>query len=1372
MKKTLSVIYILLAVILSIPVLHAQIRPVNPANKKTATDASPFRKGIVLIKFTKAYENLLAARNTDAAYFDIPKLDSALQKLRVKSSKQEFAILFKPGFNQQSAANANRGLAAKKQPLVTPEILDQRHREFGFHLWYRLQFDSTIYLKLVLAKLQSLKGIVDIAEPVPVIKATSFNDPLYPYQNSLNNTGQFGGTPGADIKVEQAWGITTGDSNVVVAVTDEGIKIDHEDLDSSMWFGKGFNFVYGTANIVAANHGTHVAGTVAARSNNGKGISGIVGGNGTAASGARLMSCMISDPDDSFTGDVAASFVFAADNGAAINSNSWGGYSSAYYREWSFIDAVRYFSKYGGGAGTKGGITVWAGGNANFQISGSNSSYDVNNNIRVAATDNMDKKAGFSSYGSYIDISAPGTFVLSSVVDSVNGYVYDYYSGTSMAAPTVSGVMALIASVAPGRFTADEVTGIVLSTADNIDTLNPGYEGKLGSGRVNAYRAVLKAQQMAAQPLLDTVSNTSVSRTCNGYNVSFTKNAANNNVMIALGLSRKFDLPYGRVYNVGDSIGKGAKVVYKGPASTVAITQILKDSARHYFKIWSMNGSNYSGGTVIHADSSFHTLRSPSATQGADNVAIRFGKVCPNSDIMVVVNSLPQFGKPSGDLSAGNTVAGGGTVLYKGAASGFTHSGLTSGTYYYALYPVIGTEYGVAKYLGGYCFSVTGVPLPLKTSFESPDVPPHFALFTPGQRGFGWDIINNGIGSTGSGYAYANNSLNYLPEAFGEVSYLQTASLNVTASDSVICRFAHALPSYDTAFLQSIGLDYTQYLDTLTVLVSADCGQTWQTAWKKWAYELTTMDAFVAEAPTSPADWAQNKVNLTGFIPSGTGSIMVAFKNTNRGGENIYLDDINIYKVKFTDAGIAVILYPTTDACSSPFTPKLVLTNFGINPLTSATIRYAIDGGAVQSFNWSGNKLYEQGDTITLPATTATPGNHTLTVYTVLPNNLADEITSNDTATTNFRVLVPVALAANTTSTESFENPVFVPYQWRLAEPDKAFNWVRISPDITQGFVAASDSSAAFVNTFDNPRIGYTLDLYSPAYNTGNADTVRLTFSRAAADYTGNGATTDKLDVLLTTDCGSTFTPVYSKTGAALTTSPVTSFFYPTSPAEWKTDTVDISNMVRNAGEYRFVFRVTNDNNNNIFLDNVQVQSKQAGVILPLDLLSFTGKAVGTNKAQLAWRTANEIKTQYFELQRSTDGRSFKPILLVHAKGNAQSTTDYGFTDGNLLPGQYYYRLRIEDWDGKQSYSQVVTVVLKNNDVVTVYPVPAKDAVWINSNNIAMIGKNMQLTDIQGRVLKTISISQLPQHLDITILAAGTYLLKLPDNTTIKVIKR
>ena len=177
-------------------------------------------------------------------------------------------------------------------------------------------------------------------------------------------------------------------------------------------------------------------------------------------------------------------------------------------------------------------------------------------------------------------------------------------------------------------------------------------------------------------------------------------------------------------------------------------------------------------------------------------------------------------------------------------------------------------------------------------------------------------------------------------------------------------------------------------------------------------------------------------------------------------------------------------------------------------------------------------------------------------------------------------------------------------------------------------------------------------------------------------------------------------------------------------------------------------------------------------VILPLTLLQFGGKATNNSDGLLTWRTANEVNVSHFELQRSGDGRSFNVIRMVQAKGTAQSETDYSYTDKNLPAGVYYYRLRMVDKDGKETYSAVVTIVLKSSNAITLYPVPAKEAVWLSGSAANLPGTNALLMDVQGRVLQSIRISQWPQRIDVSNLAAGTYLVKVEGVKAMSFIKQ
>lgn len=258
-----------------------------------------------------------------------------------------------------------------------------RHRAWGFHLWLELLIDPEMNVIDAVKQFSALAE-VDFAEPEyskrlviddPVLNFSgpvmfpdtasgmrwSPNDPLYNNQWHYNNTGQQNGTPGADISLQDAWEIEKGNSNVIVAIIDGGIEYTHTDLTGNMWPAIGYNFVNGNANVVGDNHGTHVAGTVAAVTNNAVGMAGVAGGSG-ANNGVRLMSCQV------FTAGGNGGFhlapVYAADNGAAITQNSWN-YSHTGVYEQSVLDAIDYFNVNGGGLAMNGGITIFSAGNNN-----------------------------------------------------------------------------------------------------------------------------------------------------------------------------------------------------------------------------------------------------------------------------------------------------------------------------------------------------------------------------------------------------------------------------------------------------------------------------------------------------------------------------------------------------------------------------------------------------------------------------------------------------------------------------------------------------------------------------------------------------------------------------------------------------------------------------------------------------------------------------------------------------------------------------------------------------------------------------------------------------------------------------------------------
>lgn len=307
------------------------------------------------------------------------------------------------------------------------------------------------------------------------------------------------------IKLSQAWEYGTGSSSVKVAIIDTGVHASHLDLDDGRILG-GFDVTQGK-NIPAATnsddngHGTAVAGVIGATANNGKGIAGI-----NWQVGIIPVKALAADGTGTIS-DVASGIVWAAENGAHIINLSLGG--PGFGNDQTLNNAIIY-------AYNKGVTIVSAAGNdlADHGISlDSNPVYpicaDGGNNmvIGVVATDLNDQKASFSNYGvGCVDISAPGKKILTTAFlpSDPSDNILIYGSGTSLAAPIVSGVAALL-KANNLALSNGEIKNIILSTADNIDSVNQksclgsSCNGFLGRGRLNALSA------LSPQPLLDGV---------------------------------------------------------------------------------------------------------------------------------------------------------------------------------------------------------------------------------------------------------------------------------------------------------------------------------------------------------------------------------------------------------------------------------------------------------------------------------------------------------------------------------------------------------------------------------------------------------------------------------------------------------------------------------------------------------------------------------------------------------------------------------------------------------------------------------------------------------------------------------------------------
>ncbi|TWT30622.1 S8 family serine peptidase [Blastopirellula retiformator] len=463
------------------------------------------------------------------------------------------------------------------------------------------------------------QSIVETFEPnalLPTHLATSDTqaDSLW----GLDNQGQTGGTVDADIDAPEAWEVTTGNPNVVVAVVDTGVDYSHPDLIHSMWVNPGeiagdgidndgngfvddvygYDFLNNDGDPMDDNmHGTHVAGTIAAEGDNGQGVVGV-------ASSASIMALkFLSASGSGSTADAVRALNYATMmkklygvNVVATN-NSWGGgeYSSALY---SAIKA----------SGDEDILFVAAAGNngANNDVTPQYpANYGLDNVISVAATDHNDQLANFSNYGGQtVDIAAPGV----SIVSTITRGRYLSLSGTSMAAPHVSGVIALAYSANPSA-TMDQIKAAILDGADNV----AGLQGKVSTGgRLNALGTL--------QELNFTVNDASIAE-----NASVDSPLSD----FTLDFSGSFD-----------------------PA-TLSPSDFL------------VNGQAADSMTIVDGDTvTFHFSQSPITAQGAQRMELLTGSVQRSGDGLALSAFVRQFFYDAADLSVVGTNIDDGATLH------------------------------------------------------------------------------------------------------------------------------------------------------------------------------------------------------------------------------------------------------------------------------------------------------------------------------------------------------------------------------------------------------------------------------------------------------------------------------------------------------------------------------------------------------------------------------------------------------------------------------------------------------------------------------------------------------------------------------------
>ena len=433
--------------------------------------------------FTASGSNA-AIENSSQTLFKGNTCKSGLLVIRVKAEYRSSCTLnnideprLKDALTRISASGISKKYPRSSVP--SESVNKFRQKLVDLSLIYQIQFSPVIKIEEAIQLIKS-SGVVEYAEPL-YIRQLDFtpNDPSASAQYQL-----------AKISAYTAWDVWTGDTNVVIGIVDSGTDWDHPDLQANIKYNyadtidgldndsDGFidNFrgwdVSENDNdpmVVSEPHGSHVSGCADAVTNNSIGV---------AAPAYNCKFLPVKSSLDASTGSIDNGYdgiVYAADHGVSVINCSWGGGGFSQFEQ----DIINYATY------NKNVLVVAAAGNDGQDIIHYPSSYE--NVISVAATTETDSKASFSNYNSSVDVCAPGQNILSTLFDNT----YASWDGTSMASPIAAGCAAMIKSRFPS-LNALQVGEQLRVTCDNIYGVsgNGAYLGKLGTGRVNLFKAV------------------------------------------------------------------------------------------------------------------------------------------------------------------------------------------------------------------------------------------------------------------------------------------------------------------------------------------------------------------------------------------------------------------------------------------------------------------------------------------------------------------------------------------------------------------------------------------------------------------------------------------------------------------------------------------------------------------------------------------------------------------------------------------------------------------------------------------------------------------------------------------------------------------
>ncbi|MEO9003274.1 MAG: choice-of-anchor J domain-containing protein [Ginsengibacter sp.] len=289
-------------------------------------------------------------------------------------------------------------------------------------------------------------------------------------------------------------------------------------------------------------------------------------------------------------------------------------------------------------------------------------------------------------------------------------------------------------------------------------------------------------------------------------------------------------------------------------------------------------------------------------------------------------------------------------------------------------------------------------------------------------------------------------------------------------------------------------------------------------------------------------------------------------------------------------SGCNSIYYPSTLTCAGSITPKVLIRNNGVNTINSLTVGYRLNGGSPVFVNLSPNLLSGATLLVTFQTMSVSTGTFAFKFFTSNVNGSGnDQVTANDTLTSVLNVPNPVALPL----TEGFEGTGFPPPGWSITNPNNNPKWKLTTP-------GSNSVHSMYIDNFNNNTGGQVDEIRTPKLNLSGTDAVLISFDLAHKNYPDPDFN-DRLEMLVSNDCGATYTSYFDKAGAALSTAGSSNNAYNNPVAgDWKKQEITLNGSILNTGSIIVMFRNTSDYGNNTFIDNIsirQVTSRDLSVI-------------------------------------------------------------------------------------------------------------------------------------------------------------------------------